>query len=396
MKKLIFYIGLFFVMIFLTTGCSKSGGYYRSGKNYFISGDYHKAAENFSLSITKNPNKAEYYIDYGMALIGLGQYQEAFVQFDKVIMDKKITIVLKNNKRALRGKGIAYFMMQDFQEAINQFDKALDINVLSELDLDILYYKGRALTNIGDFKEAAATYSRIIDQFGQDAQVLADRAYTYHKSGEYVEGLNDYDKAITLQSDKFDYYFGKYYLLMDMGKPNEAQEVLRQAEEIKIITKADKYNLAKVHFYQGLYDQAIYELSESAGNGFVEANFYIGEIYNHKKDYPTAKYYYEKYIEEGGVPLPSVYSQIASCLMKTGEYKQAIPYLETGINYAHNDMKRELLKSLIIVYENLGDFENALIKLESYLASYPGDEDAKREEIFLKSRTKEFSTTNNP
>jgi hypothetical protein len=70
--------------------------------------------------------------------------------------------------------------------------------------------------------------------------------------------------------------------------------------------------------------------------------------------------------------------------------------LETGINYAHNDMKRELLKSLIIVYENLGDFENALIKLESYLASYPGDEDAKREEIFLKSRTKEFSTTNNP
>ena len=86
------------------------------------------------------------------------------------------------------------------------------------------------MTNIGDFKEVAATYSRIIDQFGQDAQVLADRAYTYHK-WKYVEGLNDYDKAITLQSDKFDYYFGST-ICMDMGKPNEAQEVLRQAEEI--------------------------------------------------------------------------------------------------------------------------------------------------------------------
>lgn len=385
MKKLV-SLGLFFVMIFLLSGCGRADGHYRSGKKYFTGGNYEEAAKNFALAIKENPNRADYYIDYGMALIGLSQYDEALLQFDRVIMDKKIRIVLENNKRALRGKGITYFIMQDFQEAINQFDQALSIRVLSDLDLDILYYKGKALTNIGDYNEAAQIFTLIIERFGEDAQMLADRAYTYHKIGEFEKGLDDYDKAIDLQSNKYEYYFGKYYLLDEMNRPDEAQEVLKKAAELEVKTKEDKYNLAKIHFYQELYDQAFPELSESFANGFTEAYFYIGEIYSRKKDYSTAKYYYEKYLEEGGLATPQIYNQIASCLIKMGEYEQAIYYLDKGIFSVHNDTIRVLLKNQIIAYENMGDFENALAKLKSYIAVFPQDEDAIREEMFLRSR----------
>lgn len=391
MRKLLF-TGLFLIMMVILNGCSEAGGYYRSGKKHFTSGNYEEAARYFSSSIDKNPNRAEYYIDYGMALIGLSRYDEAIEQFDRVIMDKKVPIVQANNKRALRGKGIAYVNTHNYLEAINHFDEALSISELSDLNMDILYYKGYVLISIGAYKDAVETYTDIIREFGEDAQVLADRAYAYQKIGEYEKGLDDYDKAIALQENNYEYYFRKYYLLKEMNRETEANELLSKAAEIEIKTKADKFNLAKIHFYQGLYDQAFPELSESFANGFIDAYFYIGEIYMQKKDYSTAKYYYEKYIEEGGVNAPEVYNQVASCLIKMEEYEQAIPYLEIGIEYAHSDMMRVLLKNEIIVYEKMGDFKKALDKLQSYIASYPEDEDAKREKSFVVSR---ISNTDN-
>lgn len=385
MKKLI-KIGLFFIMIIILSACSRANGFYKSGKKHFVSGNYEEAIRYFVSAIDENPNRAEYYIDYGMALMGLSRYDEAVEQFDHVIIDKNIAIILANNKRALRGKGIAYFNMQNFKEAITQFDEALNISVLSDMDMDILYYKGKSLMSIGAYSQATKTYTDIIEQFGEEPQVLADRAYTYQKTGDYDKGLDDYDKAIALQKDNYEYFFGKYNLLRGANKSNEAKEVLREAAEIPVKTKADKFSLAKIHFYQGLHDQAFPELSESFANGFVDAYFYIGEIYIKKKDYSTAKYYYDKYIEEGGSDTPQVYNQIASCLIKMGEYEQALPYLEAGNKYIHDDLTRVLLKNQVIVCEKLGDFGQALAKLEEYIASYPGDEDAIREKTFINSR----------
>lgn len=383
---------LLFTIILMLSGCSEAGGNYRSGKNYFKDGNYEEAARYFTLAIDENPNRAEYYIDYGMALMGLSRYDEAINQFDRVVMDKNIAMVLGNNKRALRGKGITYFNMQDYREAINQFEEALKINVLPDMDMDILYYKGKSLMSIGAYKQASEAYTDIIEQFGEEAQVLADRAYTYQKTYEYEKGLDDYDKAIALDVNNYEYYFRKYYLLKEMRRDKDADEVLTQAAEIEVKTKSDKFNLAKVHFYQGLFDQAFPELSESFANGFIDAYFYIGEIYTNKKDYSTAKYYYEKYIEEGADSY-EVYNQIASCHIKMDEYEQAIPYLETGLKFANNDEARILRKNEIIAYESLGDFEKALNKLQAYIASYPADELAKNELSFIVSRQAGKSVT---
>ena len=379
-------LGLLLIMIFILTGCSEAGGYYRSGKKYFANGYYEEAAKYFMSAIDENPNRAEYYLDYGMALIGLSRYDEAIEEFDRIIMDKKIALVLGNNKRALRGKGLAYLNMLNYKEAINYFDDALNISELPDLNMDILYYKGKALMYSGAYQEAAETYTEIINRYGEEAHILADRAYTYQKTGDYDKGLDDYDKAIALEAGNYEYYFRKYYLLKDMGRETEAEELLSRAAQLEVKTKADKFNLAKIHYYQGLFDQAFPELSESFANGFIDAYFYIGEIYNNKKDYSTAKYYYEKYIEEGGTDTPEVYNQVASCLIRMGNYEQALPYLETGIGYADNDSMRTLLRNEIIVYEKLGDFEKALAKLESYVSAYPNDEDASREKHFVASR----------
>ena len=386
MKKKLLIFGLFITILFLLTGCSFAGGHYRSGRKCFLSGNYEEAEENFAAAIRINPNRAEYYIDYGMTLIALGRYEEAIAQLDRGYMDKNILIVKENNKRALRGKGIAFYNSQDYIEAIRQFDAALDISVLSELDMDILYYKGNAQLITGDYPKAREIFNRIIDTFGNEAEALGKRAYTYLKTGEYDKGIADYDLAISAQPENYEYYFGKYELLMAMQDEQGAEKVLSQASSIEAKSKEDKYNLAKIHFYQGLYDIALAELNESFAQGFPEAYFYIGEIYAKEKDYATAIYYYDKYMEEGEVRKSAVYNQAAFCKMKQNDYEGALKYLETGITFGDAEAMKTLKRNEIIAYEKLGRFDIAIGKLNDYLTSYPDDKVAARELEFVKTR----------
>jgi tetratricopeptide (TPR) repeat protein len=71
MIKKLLSIGIIFVLILLS-GCSFAGNYYKDGKKSFEKGDYKVAADDFSKAIAANPNRAQYYIDYGLALVALG------------------------------------------------------------------------------------------------------------------------------------------------------------------------------------------------------------------------------------------------------------------------------------------------------------------------------------
>ncbi len=386
MKKKLLIIELLFVMIFLLSGCSTAGGLYRSGKKCFVSGNFEESASYFAKAIGKNPNRADYYIDYGLALVSLERYDDAIKQFDRVYMDKDIPIIRENNKRALRGKGIAYYNMQSYQEAIGLFDEALAIGALSELDMDILYYKGTALIIIGEYEKARDTYTRVIELSNKEAEALSKRAYTYMRTGELDKSLADYEEAIRLEPNHYDYYFGKYDLMLERKDTAGAAAVLSQAAEIKADSKEDQYHQAQIHYYQGDYETALSELTEGFAQGFPEALFYIGEIYAKQKDYATAIYYYEKYIEQGDVTEASVYNQVAYCYMKQGDDAKALRYLENGINLGDAVTLRALKKNEIVALEHLGQLEAAQEKLRSYLADYPKDEEAVREAQFLKTR----------
>lgn len=385
MKKLL-TLGVFFMMIVLLSGCSSADGYYRKGRKCFVSGNYEEAAAYFEDAIKNNPNRADYYIDYGMALVSLKRYDEAIQQFDRVYMDKNIPMVRENNKRALRGKGIAYYNKKNYQEAISQFDAALAIGALSALDMDILYYKGNALSIIGDYAQARDTYTRIIELNSKEAEAFGKRAYTYLKTGEYELSLADYEEAIRLEPNNFAYYFGKHELMLAKKDEAGAADVLKQAAELEAVSKEDRYQQAKIHYYQGDYVAALAELSEGFAQGFPEAHFYIGEIYAKQKDYSTAIYYYEKYMEKGDVTETAVYNQLAYCYIKQGNPEKALPYLEAGISIGDAVTLRVLRKNEIIALEQLGQFDAAREKLISYVADYPEDKDASGEANFLKTR----------
>jgi len=392
MRKKLLFKGMLIFMVLIISGCGKAGSYYQDGKNSFTNGNYEKAAESFTAAIKENPNRANYYIDYGMTLIELGQYEEALKQFDCAYMDKDVLVVKRNNKRVHRGRGITYYRMQKYTEAIEEFREALEIDELSDLDVDILYYMGNALMATGCYEKAIASYNIVLSMESKNAIAYNSRALCYRNIKEYEKSLADYDTAISLDPKQYDYYFGKYDLLVEKGDQTGSADVLKLALEIKVVTSEDKYNQAKVHYYQGDYEAALSELSEGFADGFTEAYYYIGEIYRIKKDYQKAIYYYETYIKEEELLEPSVYNQIAFCLIKSGEYKTALEYLELGIAYNQAGTLQLLKKNEIIAYEGMGLFDKAKGKLEEYLVDYPEDKEAQREAEFIKTRLIDTTT----
>ncbi len=392
MIKKLLSMGICLILVLMMAGCSLSDNLYKDGKKSFENENYEEAAAYFEAAIKENPGRADYYIDYGMSLIKLKQYEEALVEFDKAYVNKDVIIVKQNNKKLFRGKGIAYYYMLDYEKAIAQFKKALDINELSELDMDILYYIGSSYITVGAYEEAIKTYTGLIKLDNKSADAYSSRALCYRNLGDFEQSLADYDAAIHAEPENYAHYFGKYYLLAESADVTAANEVLNKASELTIKSSADQYNLAKVHFYQGNYEAALSELSEGFKNGFAEAYYYLGEIYRIKKDYPKAIYYYDIFIKEGEILAPNVYNQIASCLIKTGEYGDALKYLEKGLAYNHAGTKKTLKKNEIIVYECLGEFDKAKEKLTQYLADYPEDKEAAREAEFVDTRIAEAVT----
>lgn len=374
---------------FLLTGCSgkSAGDYYKEGMAYFDSGNYEKADESLKKAIEKNKERADYYTGYALNLIELGKYEDAVIYFERSILDKDNAIVRRNNKKAYRGEGIAYFKAHDYETAIEKFDKALAIHELDDMNLDILSYKGKAQENSGLYKEASDTYTKIIEENKNSGQAYKIRADIYRKMKEYDKSLADYDKAIKLDSRNYDFYIGKYLLLLDRKEEDSAKEVLAKAAAINGTTEADKFNMAKITYYMGDYDTAIQMFGEAFGNGFTESYYYLGLIYEQKKDYENGAANYGKYVESPeGKNNGGAYNRAAECLMRLKNYEEALVYIEDGLEVNDVEANQTLKRNQIIVCENLDRFEEAYKLVTKYIEDYPEDKDAQKEETFLKSR----------
>nr|WP_295681002.1 tetratricopeptide repeat protein [uncultured Lachnoclostridium sp.] len=386
MKKKALLAILCLSLVLSGCGLSKANRSYSKALSYYEDGEYEKAESYFIDAIKANPDKAEYYLDYGFTLVKLGRYEDAIKEFQRILMEKEIAIVKQNNKKAYRGIGIAYLYAQSYEEAIKNFDLALEITELKDLDTDILYYKGNALERSGNLEEASKIYTEILEIQKDDAAIYNARANINRILGNYEESIKDYDKAIEISKGDFDLYFGKFAALKELSRTSEAEEVLKIAAELPVHSEKDSFELAKVYFYQKNYDHAKIQLEQSLKNGFIEANYFLGEISIAEGNYKQAIEYFETFEESGGMVSGMFYNQLLTCYLNEEEYDKAKNTLKKAKKYSDVSIEQQLLRNEIILLEKTGDFNEAYEKMKKYLKRYPDDADAQRDATFLKTR----------
>lgn len=396
-KKKIYKI-IFIINIILLVGCSKGTKNYKSGMKAFEVGDYEVAASEFSEAINQDPEKSDYYLAYGDTLIMLGENKEAINYFEQVITNEDKKKNKENNKKAYYGIGISFYYMEQYNNAIEQFNKAITIEVLKDWNIDILEYKADAQLQAGLYMEAKDTLDTLIEMDDTVGDFYNKRANVYKELRDYEKVMEDLDKAIELEPSSYGYYFDKYFILIDLNEENEAKVALQGAMNIEINDEIDRFNNAKANYYLENYDAAFEGFKNTVKEGIEESKYYLARIMEQKGDLEAAISYYKEFLllptneyDISSYYFALSYNQLGYCYLELGNYEEALSSFNIGLALEEPLVERALLKNKVIALESLSNFEEAYELLQEYVLLYPEDDYAIKELEFVITRLPEAS-----
>ena len=320
----------------------------------------------------------EYY-DEALESMDAGDYEAAVAIFDKAIAaDTRLA-------ESYRMQGIGYLHLGDNAAAIASLSRSLNSLDVTEVEFkkDVMYYLAEARTKHGELARAIEVYTDII-AMGKDEKSLFLRGKLNLIDGHETEAKADFDKAIDgsrnygLYLDIFNVYDGRRMSI-------EGQEYLSKALEIKPEKAADYYERGRIYYYMKDYNSAKVELMIAINDGNTEAILLLGKVYIAMEDISGAKAMYQEYLESGE-NMARAYNGLALCNIYEKNYDMALENIEKGLANSNDEERQELLFNEIVVYEYKLDFTTAKEKMAKYLALYPDDEVAIRENEFLQSR----------
>ena len=318
------------------------------------------------------------YVAQGMQYVEETQYANAVSSFEKA-KEKG-----ENPRQIYRGLGIAYMGLAEYDKAIDAFLEALDESngILDSMDYDINYYLAAAYYKNSQLKDAESTYDAIIDLDSRDAIAYELRGKVRLELGHYEEAMKDFDKALSLEDKDYDMLLEIYKVLENEGYAEAGKGYLESAleEGKRSMSETQK---GMMYYFMGEYEEARQILEKEKNTG-KQAITYLGMTYEKLGDYNYACSLYSNYLltEEDA----SLYNQLGLCKIQMEEYEAALEAFQKGLQVENCPCAQSLKFNEIVAYEYLGEFDKANELMESYLLTYPDDEEAKREQLFLKTR----------
>ncbi len=305
----------------------------------------------FCTGCGKNKELEAHY-DKGNEYLENGQFEEALVEFEQAYSESTKDDDLENNKKVYRCEGITYYKMGEYEKAVKMFQYALDIPLLTDINLDILKYK-----------------------------ILAEEAM-----GDYASAVTDFDAAIAIELGDFELYFGKFFAQKELGDERGALATLEQALTIGGEGDEYKFNLAKIYYYMEQYEVAISGFKELRDE-LPQVEYFLGDCYYKKREYKRAIESFERALEqENEQDKGLIYNQIGNCYMAEGKYEKALEYFKLGQKVEDTIWKKPLLYNQIVALEKLQKLDKALEMCNKYLELYPNDERVEKEKAFLETR----------
>ena len=377
----------FLSAVLIFTGCGKKEDNYNKAMSLAKKGEYTESLSYFEKAIKDNSERADYYIDYGLALNHAGRYEEAIKMFDKATSDADNSVTRCYSKEAYYGKAMANYGLKNYEDAISSCDAALDYKVLEELDYDIYLTLAASHAMVGNEDAALDSYFTAIDLKPSSSEAYYERAVYYKALERYDEAAADYTSCLQFNSNCYDAYFGLYDLYTIQGNTDNAESILNELAGKKG-ESAELYCVrGRVKSALGDYDEARKMFLKAAEGGENEAYLYLGDLLIEQMDYEGAVDSYQKLIDNpGNVSRGIVYYKMAECMCLTKDYSNAIKYIDEGLKYADSSSYDTLLRNKVIILEKTGDYESALTEAEAYLAVFPSSESMAKEKLFIQSR----------
>lgn len=374
-------IGAVCLCMLLLAGCGGKTGSYETGLQQYEAGQYEEAVVSFQSAIAENNTEPLYYISQGMAHIELRNYEEAQKSFDYALgVDDRSGL-------AYRGKGIAYLKAGDYASAITAFDSALQCagGRVSQMEFDVLKYRGEAETALEDYDAAVETYSILLDVEKKPEDNYYLRGNVYAMKGEIEKAAADFDSLVEAKPNDYAVYCCAYQSLAAAGAQDRGKAYLDAALLIKDDRAvANKYR-GMVQYLLGEYGNAVAEITAITGEKDAETLICLGMSYEKLGQQENAYNAYTQALslenENAGV-----YNQVGLYKMRTGSYGEALDFFRKGLEFSDVSTAAQLKLNEALACEYNGDFAQALTVLQEYVNTYGSDSEIDRELAFLQTR----------
>ena len=304
-----------------------------------------------------------------------------------VIQLKKI---LNQNPKLIKGYhllSLIYLKKEEYEKAIESFQQAIEAagSLDSSCRLDVVGYRAEAKMKLGDYEGSLEDYNELIEAGYRLRDIYQLTGNVYLLMDDVDQALHCYQECLDIDNRNYE----GYLTMADALKKAEAEEarkvVLNAALEVIPYEAKDWCYRGRIYLELEQTDEAFSAFEESYNKGYAQAGYYLGYCYELQGKSEEAINLYQEQIKHDPQDA-GLYNQLSSCLVRQGEYQDALIMIQKGMQLADESQMADFLWNESICYEKMGNYDTAIEKLMSYLEQYPADKDAKKELAFLYSR----------
>ena len=181
------------------------------------------------------------YLEYyklGVIFANKGKYYESLEYYN-------LSIKLNPNfHSSWYNKGWIYFQFEEYEKAIEACNIALSL----EIRIEPIHMTGNAYFNLGQYNQAINFYKKAIEIDDTFYQAYYELGTTYNKLENYEEALKFYNITIKLKPGFSDAYNGKANVLAGLKKYNEAIEFYNEAFKLNSSDALPIYGIGNIYY----------------------------------------------------------------------------------------------------------------------------------------------------
>jgi tetratricopeptide (TPR) repeat protein len=313
------------------------------GSAYEKSGDSESGQKYYLLALKHDPEK-------NLGLNALYDLAESHPEVEKGISLLEKVKKIKGpsyESNFFHEAGVVYYKKQLYQEAIQHFQKSVELTPGDPIRLE---YLGLAFEKYGDFGKAVEYYQKAIENATYDKSKYYNRlAFLQIDLQHYTEAVNLLQQAIELDPQPL-YFENMGFAMEKSGNFKEAENYYLQALKLGEHEKDIYENRLGVFYYnQKDYKKAVKHYNKAI-NHFPKSIYFenLGLVYENTNQLKEAEENYRNALnislQRKEADIPRYYNRLAFFLSNIERHEEAIDLLRIAVQ----------IKPSPIYYENMG------------------------------------------
>ncbi len=320
-------------------------------------GKFNEALINYQKVLATQPNHASVYYNMGMAYLNMGNFEAAIESYKKAAqLDPAIKGVNKHI-------GVCFNNLQQYEEAIQHYKKALEDN---PSDFELHRNIGIASDNLRQPEIAINHYLSALRNNPDDISTYNRLGSTFLSVNRTVEAIKVLEQAIIIAPENYELHINLGLAYSKQDKHQEAINFFILATKLETDTPNAYVRLGTIMQYLGRYDEALFYLDHAQELDDSDPEIYClkGTTYLKSGFIQSSMECFQRALQLEPNHVDALYL-LSICFNDDGQHKQAITLLEHAISLSANDasLYSQLGNSYLGLYQlhtAISHFNNAL------------------------------------